>query len=280
MIEISGKRFLAAIATVMALLSCSSSLAQSSWAEIKQRGLLKVGTFTYIPESWLDPSTGAWRGIDADITMAIGKRLGIRVEPVFIVHSAILPSISSGRVDVIAGLYRTPAREGVLAFGAEPMWFGTDVIVAHADNNSIEGLQSLKGKSLGTERGGAQETVADKLKQEFGLAEIRKFESAEPMLMDVVAGRLDAATWFGFTFEWQQRNGPKMPLKVVSEVDPRYYGLTKLPANWYVFSKDNSKEIIVAFDNALRDIRVSGEMKSILAKYGLTSESYLDGRVR
>jgi len=160
------------------------------------------------------------------------------------------------------------------------MWYGTDVIVAHAENTSLKTLSNLKGKSLGTERGGAQETVAEKLKQEFGVEDIRKFESAEPMLLDVVAGRLDAATWFGFTFEWQQRNGPKMPLKVVSEVDPKYYGLTKLPANWYVFAKGNSKELISAFDNALIELRASGEMKSILAKYGLTSESYLDGQVR
>ena len=158
-------------------------------AQIKKRGYMRVGTFSIPPEAWIDIGTGERRGIDADFTRAIADSIGVEVDPVVLVHAALAPALEGNRVDVIAGLYRTPEREKVMAYNEVPFWYGIDVVVANREGG-IDKLDELKGKVIGTVRGSAQEVEAEELKTRYGIADIRKFDSADPMLLALKAGRL------------------------------------------------------------------------------------------
>jgi len=246
-------------------------------SDIKSRGYIRVGTFSIPPECWIDIGSGEWLGIDADFTKAIAKAIGVDVDPVVITHAALAPSLQSGRLDAIAGLYRTEDRKKVMAYNELPFWYGIDVLIAQKANDAIKSFADMKGKSLGTVRGSAQEQEATKLHDKFGVGDIKKYETADPMLLDLKAGRIDAAIWWGFTFDYALQQNPNYELKVVEYMPPEYLGSDKLPGTFYVFRQEGSESLIKAFDSQIKTLLDGGEGKKIMAKYGLTNPAYLTG---
>lgn len=245
-------------------------------AQIKKRGFMRVGTFSIPPEAWIDIDSGEWKGIDADFTKAIAKSIGVEVDPVVLVHAALAPALEANRVDVIAGLYRTAEREKVMAYNKEPFWYGIDVLLTRK-TGGLDKVEDLKGKVLGTVRGSAQELEAEELKKRYGVSEIRKFNSADPMLLDLKAGRLDGAIWWGFTFDYAVEKNPDYDFKVVEYLPPEYLGSSTLPATHYVFAKAGSASLVEAFDKEIKALKASGEDKKIMATYGLDNPAYVTG---
>jgi len=278
--SVSRRVFMAGVTAAMAVAATTrSALSADLLAEIKKRGYMRVGAFSIPPESWIDIGSGEWMGIDADFTKTIGKSLGVEVDPVILTHSALAPALQSGRVDTIVGLYRTEERKKVMAYNELPIWYGVDVLIARKDDGSIKSFADMKGKVLGTVRGSAQEQEATKLQEKFGAGEIRKYESADPMLMDLKAGRVDAAIWWGFTFDYAVIQNPSYDLKVVEYMPPEYLGSDMLPGTFFVFAKEGTQSLIKAFDAEIKRLLDGGEGKTIMAKYGLTSPAYLTGKM-
>ena len=270
---------LLAIGMAVALVAGPSHSAQARdlLQEIKARGFIRIGTFSIPPESWIDIGSGEWLGVDADFSKAIAKSIGVEYDPVVLTHAALAPALQSGRVDVIAGLYRTAEREKVMAYNTVPFWYGVDVMVAKSSTD-MKGLADLKGKTIGTVRGSAQEGEATQIQSKFGTGEIKKYESADPMLMDLKAGRIDAAIWWGYTYDYAARQNPSYDLKVVDYLAPEYLGAQTLPATYFVFPKDGSEALIKAFDDEIKRLQQSGEAKAILDKYGMTNPGYYTGK--
>jgi polar amino acid transport system substrate-binding protein len=277
--EISRRIFLTGLTSAVTVASAGVALSADLLEDIKKRGYIRVGAFSIPPESWIDIGSGEWMGIDADFTKAIAKSIGVEVDPVIITHSALAPALQSGRVDTIVGLYRTEERKKVMAYNEIPFWYGVDVLIARKDDSSIKSFADTKGKSLGTVRGSAQELEATKLQEKFGVGDIRKYESADPMLLDLKAGRIDAAIWWGFTFDYAVIQNPSYELKVVEYMPPEYLGSDMLPGTFFVFAKEGTDTLIKAFDAEIKKLLDGGEGKKIMAKYGLTSPSYLTGRM-
>ena len=143
--------------------------------------------------------------------------------------------------------------------------------------DGINSFADMKGKTLGTVRGSAQELEATELQKNFGVGDIRKYEAADPMLLDLKAGRIDAAIWWGFTFDYAIQQNPNYELKVVEYMTPQYLGSDKLPATHNAFRKDGSESLIAAFDAEIKRLLESGEGMAMMEKYGLTSTAYLSG---
>ena len=248
--------------------------------DIKKRGYMRVGTFSIPPEAWIEVSSGEWIGIDADFTKAVAKKLGVEVDPIVLVHTEMVPALNSGRLDVIAGLYHTAERAKVIDYNTIPFWYGIDVLIARKADAGIKAFTDLKGKTIGTVRGSAQEKEANLLKEKFGVADIKKYESADPMLMDLRARRLDAAIWWGFTFDYAVKKNPSYDLRVVQYMPPEYLGEPTLPGTYYIFKKGpESAGLIKAFDDVLKEMLAAGESKRVLEKYGLSNPAYWTGKL-
>ena len=261
------------------LASPQSAFAQQEdvLAKIKKRGFMRVGAFSVPPESWVDIASGEWKGVDADFTKDIAKQLGVEVDTIILTHSAFAPSLDSGRVDVIAVLYRTPEREKVVAYNTLPIWYGIDVLVGRKDGK-IKSTADLKGHTIGTVRGSAQELEAAAIQKKYHTGDIKKYDTADPMLMDLKAGRIDGAIWWGYTFDYAKAKNPDYDFAILETLAPSYLGSSHLPANYYVFSKTGTTPMIEAFDAAIKKIMASGKGKEILDKYGMTNPSYLTGK--
>lgn len=245
--------------------------------QIKKRGYMRVGTFNEPPECWIDMTSGLWSGFDADYVNSVAKSIGVEVDAVVIAYSALAPALDSGRLDSVIGMLKTAERLKVMAYTNSPMWYGPDVVVTQKSNTALASLKDLQGKNLGTIRGSAQEAEAQGIKKQYGVAEIRSYDTPDAMLLDVRAGRIDGGVWFGFAYDYAAKQNPDYELRVVEYLSPSLLNLDKLPGAYPVFSKNGTASLIAAFDAEIDRLHASGEGAKIMAKYGLTDPSYVTG---
>ena len=82
-LRIFSRSFFQILVSLIVLASASTSvMAADRLKEIKDRGFIRVGTFSIPPESWIDINSGEWLGVDADFSKAIAKSLGVEYDPV------------------------------------------------------------------------------------------------------------------------------------------------------------------------------------------------------
>ena len=96
------RRLLATACAALALgLFCQGAAAVTP-AEIKARGKLVVGIQAANPPwGFVDATSGSAEGIDADMAKAFAEELGVKVEFVGLEVANRIPSLTSGRVDVL-----------------------------------------------------------------------------------------------------------------------------------------------------------------------------------
>lgn len=110
--------------------------------------VLRVGTEgTYPPFTYRDPDTDELTGYDIEVIEAVAERAGWRLEFVETQFDAIFPALDAGRVDIIANQVSiNPEREARYAL-SEPYTYSRGVIVTRSDDDSIQSLADLKGKT-------------------------------------------------------------------------------------------------------------------------------------
>jgi len=103
--------------------SLLAAAAASAWAveppaRIKKAGKLVIATQpNYPPIAYKDPATNKLMGFDVELGEAIAKELGVPVEWQEIGFAQMLPSLATGRVDmVMAGMSDLPARRETVDF--------------------------------------------------------------------------------------------------------------------------------------------------------------------
>src|SRR6202011_535498 len=96
----------------------ASAIAASVPASAQQ--VLKVGsTPTGIPFTFLDTKTNSIQGVMVDLITEIGKDAGFQIQIEPMQFSALVPSLTSNKIDIIsAAMFVTAARKEVIDFSA------------------------------------------------------------------------------------------------------------------------------------------------------------------
>src|SRR5258705_2280661 len=114
---------------------------------------LKVGsTPTGIPFTFLDTKTNSIQGIMVDLITEIGKDAGfvVQIEPMQ--FSALVPSLTSNKIDIIsAAMFATAARKEVIDFSEPVYTYGEGLVVPKADTKSYATQEDLKGEAVGAQ---------------------------------------------------------------------------------------------------------------------------------
>jgi len=120
---------------------------------IRQAGKIVIATNpNYAPITYKDPATNRLTGLDIDLGEAIGRELGLRVEWQEIAFAQMLPSLQTGRVDMImAGMADIPARRESADF-INYFWSGAQFVTIQANRNTIRTPEDLCGKRVGAAR--------------------------------------------------------------------------------------------------------------------------------
>jgi polar amino acid transport system substrate-binding protein len=240
-----------------ALGGCAPAAPRDGLERVKRSGQLRWGGDQQggEPYAYEDPTRpGHLVGFEADLAEALGLLVGARAEFVQNDWSTLVPSLERGTFDVaLNGLEITPARAARVAF-TRPYYLFSERLVARAGDPRVRDLASLAGLRVGTL---ASTQAWDLVRATPGAIAV-PFEGVDEPFTDLAAGRIDAVLLDHVIVD---RYAPRHAgLRVVGDVASGRYAAAVRPED---------ATLGAALDEALASLIASGEMRRILARYGL-----------
>jgi cystine transport system substrate-binding protein len=181
-------QLLIVIIALVSLAACSGGGPSSTLDQVRDDGVLKVGTEgTYSPFTYHDPTNNQLTGYDVDVITAVADGMGVKVEFTEAPFDAIFASLMSRRFDVVANqVTKNPEREGKYALSA-PYTVSEGIIITKSSNTSITKLSDLKGLTTAQSSTSNWAGVAKKAG-----AEVQAVEGFTQAVSLVKQGRVDA----------------------------------------------------------------------------------------
>jgi L-cystine transport system substrate-binding protein len=245
------KTLLAAGALALAL---APAQAQSKLDQVKEAGVLRIGTEgTYPPFTFHDQS-GALVGFDVEIGREIAERLGVQAEFMEGKWDGLIAGLDADRYDVVINQVGiTEERRQKYDF-SEPYIASKAVLIVGENNAEIASFADLQGKRA------AQSLTSNyaKTAEEAG-AELIGTDGFDQSIQLVVQGRADATINDSLSFYDFKNKQPQAPVKIAATEDEAAYSGVIMP-------KDNP-ELLAAVNQALADIKADGTYQQVSEKY-------------
>ena len=136
---------LALAAVAMAISTVSMDVCARSLAQIKESGVLKVGsTGDYKPMSYLNKETGKYEGFDAEMAESLAKYLGVKLEYVPTKWKTLQQDTMDDKFDVgISGITVTDARRKVMTMSDGYLTFGKTILVTKGKEGQFKSLADV-----------------------------------------------------------------------------------------------------------------------------------------
>jgi len=228
----------------------------------------------YVPMEFYVAGTHTLTGIDIDITQALAKVFGVKVQYTNVQFSELFTAVSSGRAQfVISGAYDAPARRGTYTY-IDYFRTGTQMITTRADATKyhITGIKSLCGKTVVTGVGTDYIPEVQKLSQKYcgssnSITQLYQQSIAEAQI-DVTDGRAQAIVNMGpEAAQYIIDHQPGGKAGTWTEVGPLYY-----PTDYgAIFAKGSP--YIKPFEAAFKTIFHDGAYQKVLAKWDVSKQA-------
>ena len=229
-------------------------LAQSALDQVKQAGVLRIGTEgTYAPFTYHDAS-GTLVGFDVEIGQEVAKRIGVKAEFVEGPWDGLIAGIDANRYDVVINQVGINDERKAKYDFSEPYIASKAALVVKGDNAEIKSFEDLAGKKS------AQTLTSNfgKLAQQYG-AEIVPTEGFDQSIALVVQGRADATINDSLSFFDFKKQQPDANVKIVAtQADADFSG---------VLLAKGKPELVEAINAALAAIKEDGTYAGISQKY-------------
>src|SRR3954469_18114174 len=199
---------------VVAVLWTVSAAAQQPAAssrldDILKRGTLRVGmTGDYLPFTYLDKTTSAFRGFDVDMAEALGKALGVKVEYVQTAWPKLMADFEAGGFDMaMGGVSITLDRQKKGMFSSPIMREGKTPIARCADQGKYETIDDIdkSGTRVIVNPGGTNERFA---KANIKNAEIKMWNDNVTIFDEIAKGNADLMMTDSSETRYQQKQHP------------------------------------------------------------------------
>lgn len=248
------RTFLQASAAASATLLAPPVLAQ-------ERTYTVGSTATGVPFTFLDMKTNTIQGLMVDIATAIGQSSGFKVSVQQTVFSALIPSLTSNKIDIIsAAMLRTPVRAEVVDFSQPVYSYGEALIVKVDDARPYVSLDELKGEAVGAQVG---TVYIDQLNKKGGFKEVRGYDTGVEMMRDIALGRLKAGLVDQPIVAYQLAQGINPNVKIVKEYRPVAVGDVCLAV------RKGDAELLGRINRGIEAIRADGTLARIVRKWNL-----------
>lgn len=228
--------------------------------------LYKVGaTATGSPFTYLDIKTNSIQGMMVDIAEAVGKAGGFNVEMQQTNFAALIPSLTSSKLDFIsAGMLKTDERAKVVDFSHPVYAYGEGLIVKADDNGSYPDLNALKDQVVGAQAGTA---FYDMLNKAGIFKEIRTYDSIAEMVRDITLGRIKAAVADQPIVAYQLRQNAFQGVKLAADYKPGKVGEVCL------VTRKGDTETLNRLNTAIDAIKADGTLQAIVQKWGVDAQA-------
>ncbi|MCP3175682.1 MAG: transporter substrate-binding domain-containing protein [Desulfuromonadales bacterium] len=160
--------------------------------DIKERGVLRVGMEPgYMPFE-LTNQKGEIIGFDPDVAKRMAKKLGVKLELVSTAWDGIIPSLMTGKFDIImSGMTITDERAEVVDFANPYIIIGQTVLLRKDLAGEVTSYKTLNDPKykIASKLGTTGEFAA---KETFPDAQYFSYETEQEAVMEVVSGKIDA----------------------------------------------------------------------------------------
>jgi len=242
-------------------------------AAFKKAGIINVASDIPFPPMEMFDANQNLTGFDFDLAQALGARLGVKMELQTQAFDSIIPSLQSGKHDVImSGMNDTPERQKTLDFVAY-LHAGFSILVMAGNPEKITTVLDLCGRDVAVQKATVQAEILHGYDDKCVAAGSTPIKTMElPIETDVqtavrsgkaVADVVDSAV----AAYAAQTAGDGKIFEVVKDPDnpagynPLYTGIGILKKN---------ADLANALNLAMGAVIADGTYKTILAKYDLT----------
>jgi polar amino acid transport system substrate-binding protein len=228
--------------------------------------VLKVGsTPTGLPFTFLDTKTNTIQGVMVDIVTEVGKDAGFSVQIEPMQFSALIASLTSNKIDIIAAaMFITPARKEVIDFSAPIYAYGEGLVVPKGDTRDYTGYDDFKGQVVGAQVGTA---FVDALKKTGLFSEVKAYDTIPDILRDVNAGRLKAGFADYPILAYNLKQGGFSDVRVVESYKPTIIGSVGIGV------RKADQELLSKINTSLAKLTSNGTIAKILDKWGLKAQA-------
>jgi ectoine/hydroxyectoine ABC transporter permease protein EhuC len=221
---------------------------------VRQRGELVIGTdATYPPFEWKEGDR--FKGFDIEIGDALAKTLGVKARWVNAAWAGIFPALLSGKFDMIISITTiTPERQKTMAFSDPYYRAGNILAVKKTDATRYNSLASLRGKVIGAQIN----TSGQKVVEDFGGIEVRKYETLDLAFLDLRNGRIQAISADAPALWWAIKTNFKDLTTVGDFITHEQYGMPM---------RKTDPDLIAAVNQGLKTLHSNGTYDQIYTKW-------------
>lgn len=174
------------------LVGCQAKVVEdvdNSLNNIIEKGKMIVGFTEYPPMGFKE--NGEVTGFDIDIAKAVGEKLGVEIEFVYIDWDAKVLELEAGNIDMIwNGLTITEDRKKEILF-SKP-YFNNRIVVLTLKDSPINSISDLSDKNVGVELQSSGQSALEASEVFGSINEMVKYTTITEAVLDLKAGGIDA----------------------------------------------------------------------------------------
>ncbi len=220
------------------------------------------------PDSFKE--NGKLTGYDVEILELAAKNLGYKVEWVNTDFAGLIGQLDAGKIDTIANnVSITPPRKEKYYF-SEPFLYEGTQFVAHKDNNEINKVEDLFGKTVAGVAGSNHLKVVEQAYPN-GNIKIRTYENRDGAMNDLINKRVDGYVNARNVLVATIKKA-NLPFKLVGDL------FVIRPSAYPFLKNEKGKKLNDEFTKEIQRLRKDGTMKKISEKYYGTDVSVNPGK--
>jgi polar amino acid transport system substrate-binding protein len=244
------------ICKVLSIILVGTTLLGACSKKEEEKKVLVMGTSAdYAPFEYVDTANGEKIvGIDVEIAENIAEELGYELKIKDMDFNSLIPALKSDKIDfAIAGMNATEKRKKTVDF-TDTYYVASNFIMSHEGH--ITKLEDLKGKTVGVQLGSVQEEYAKELEKEYGI-KIEARNRVSDAVQELKAERVDAVIIEdSVSTGYLEKNSDLKGFKIEGDT-----------AEGYAIALKKNSELTKEFNEALKNLEESGELKQIFEKY-------------
>lgn len=238
----------------------AGSLLASNVANAAEQVLRAGSPPTSKPNSFLDVKTNTIQGFMPDVMGEVARRNGFKLDFQPIPFAALIPSATSGKIDVIvSGMTPTAKRAEVVDFTDVVVSFGEGLIVKESDSKTYRNAKDLAGETIGA---GAGTTTLEWAQQLGVFKEVKAYDTGADMIRDVQIGRIKGAMNDYPILKAQADAGVMPGLRVAEGYVPMRRVDIALAVN------KGNKELLDKINASIRQMKADGTLTRLQKKWG------------
>ena len=250
------KRFAAAVAALclLVLSGCGGGDSNQLLAKIQDKGEITIALEgNWSPWGYHDENNKLV-GYDVEIGEKLAEKLGVTVNFVESSWDSLLAGVSSGRFDmIINGVDVDEDRQAKFELST-PYAYNRTVVIVRADDNSIQKMEDLNGKSTANTLNSTYANVAEG----YG-ANVQPVDDFIQTIELLTSGRIDATLNAEVSFYDYLSTHPDAPVKIAC-IDPQNTEVA-------IVMPKGETALREAVDKALEEMRADGTLTALSQKY-------------